>query len=688
MLSRAENGTGFFSTRGNEILDADGHAVRIAAVNWYGLETRNASPDGLFQRNWMDMMDQMKSLGFNTIRLPYSSELLEGGLAPVGIDYGRNPDLQGLSGVQFIDKIVDYAGQIGLRIILDRHRGPAGDGPNGGGLWYDGRYSEQDWIDDWQMLAARYKGNATVIGADLHNEPHAGASWAAWSAAAERAGAAIQAVNPDWLILVEGVEIHNGDWYWWGGNLQGAATDPVVLPVANKLVYSPHDYPNSVYGQPWFNDPNFPGNLHEVFQKQWGYLSSQGIAPILLGEFGSKLEGDSKDWAWLDVLIRALNGDANGDGVTDPGAPAAGLSWAWWSWNPSSGDTGGILSGNWSTPIAAKIQQLQRIAGQGFVPNQVLHATDGISESFAGGPGVDTLLVGGVSAGWAVLRRGDDVFLVNRATGETDHGRDIEQIRFGDNVLVKVTALHSSSPLEYVASHADLMAAFGTDAAAGWTHLLRHGLAEHRAIGFDGLSYIASHADLSAAFGADEEAGARHFIQFGRLEGRAAGFDSAAYLASYDDLRAVFGRDAEAAAGHYITTGRAEGRSITFDGLRYAASYDDLSLAFGTDQAGATAHFLDRARIEGRSASFDPLTYIASHRDLTEAIGTDARQGTLHWLHFGVQEHRARAGFDAAQYLENYADLRAAFGDDLQAATRHYIERGLLIEHRTDDPLG
>jgi Cellulase (glycosyl hydrolase family 5) len=37
-----------------------------------------------------------------------------------------------------------------------------------------GLVPESTWIADWKALAARYKGNPTVIGADLHNEPHNG----------------------------------------------------------------------------------------------------------------------------------------------------------------------------------------------------------------------------------------------------------------------------------------------------------------------------------------------------------------------------------------------------------------------------------------------------------------------------------------------------------------------------------
>ncbi|MFC7690195.1 cellulase family glycosylhydrolase [Paeniroseomonas aquatica] len=351
---------GFFHTEGNQIVDASGHPVEIAGVNWFGFETATAAPHGLFARSYTAMMDQMKALGFNTIRLPFSDQLLDPSRnAPGGIDYTLNPDLRGLSGLALMDKIVAYAGTIGLKIILDHHRSSAGDGANGGGLWYDQNYGEAKWIENWQMLATHYAGNATVIGADLANEPHGAATWGDgsandWAAAATRAGNAIQSVNANWLIVVEGT----GQGYWWGGDLSGVATRPITLNVANHVVYSPHDYPNSIYGQPWFSEAGFPGNLEQVFDQHWGFIYRQDIAPVLLGEFGSKL-ADPKDLAWLDRIIRYLDGDFNADGRPDIPAGDKGISWAWWSWNPNSGDTGGILGDDWTTVDQAKIAALR-----------------------------------------------------------------------------------------------------------------------------------------------------------------------------------------------------------------------------------------------------------------------------------------------------------------------------------------
>ena len=342
-------GSGYWHTDGRQLLDADDQPVRMTGINWFGLETANYAPHGLWSRGYKDMLDQMKSLKYNTLRLPFSSQLFDSGSTPNSIRYDLNPDLQGLSGVQIMDKIIAYAGQIGMKVLLDRHRPDSGAQS---ALWYTSAYPESRWISDWRMLAQRYLGNTTVIGADLHNEPHGiqgggGANWGSgdtatdWRLAAERAGNAILAVNPNWLIVVEGVSDYNGDNYWWGGNLQGAATAPVRLNVANRLVYSAHDYATSVFAQPWFSDPAFPNNMAAIWDKNWGYLFKNDVAPVLLGEYGTTL-ADPRDQTWLRTLMAYL-----GTGTDAP-------SFTYWSWNPNSGDTGGILNDDWTTVNTTK----------------------------------------------------------------------------------------------------------------------------------------------------------------------------------------------------------------------------------------------------------------------------------------------------------------------------------------------
>jgi endoglucanase/chitinase len=357
-------GADFWHTSGNQILDAAGHPVQIAGVNWYGFEGYNGVPDGLWARNYKDVMDQIVDEGFNTIRLPYSQDVLHGQIPGDSINFNLNPDLQGLTSVQVMDKIINYAGEIGLKVILDHHRNDAGISTTANGLWYDDKYSETDWVNDWVTLVQRYADNPTVIGVDLHNEPY-NCTWGGggandWARAAERAGNAILAVNPNLLIMVEGIGVYDDQFYWYGGNLMGVKDRPIVLNVPNRVVYSPHDYPNSLFPQAWFSGDNFGAGLPDVFKNAWGYIYEDNIAPIYLGEFGTGLT-DQKDIIWFEALTSYLSGDFDNNGTIDIPSGDEPMSWTYWAWNASSVDNGGILTDNWTTVDPNKMAYLKPI---------------------------------------------------------------------------------------------------------------------------------------------------------------------------------------------------------------------------------------------------------------------------------------------------------------------------------------
>ncbi|MGW1963472.1 cellulase family glycosylhydrolase [Streptomyces sp. NPDC001935] len=357
----AVSAAGYWHTDGRRLLDAQNQPVRMAGINWFGFETSNYVAHGLWSRDYKSMIDQMKTLGYNTIRLPYSDDIFKG-TQPNGISYanGLNADLQGLNSLQVMDKIVGYAGTTGLKVVLDRHRP---DSSAQSALWYTAAVPETTWITNLKALAARYQGNTAVVGIDLHNEPHDPACWGCgdtstdWRLAAERAGNAVLFVNPSLLIFVEGVQTVNGQSTWWGGNLAGVASAPVRLDVANRLVYSAHDYATSVAQQPWFSDPSFPANMPAVWDKYWGYIFKQNIAPVWLGEFGTTLQS-TVDQKWLAALVDYLRP------TSTYGADS--FNWTFWSWNPNSGDTGGILKDDWQTVDTAKDGYLAAIKAPGF----------------------------------------------------------------------------------------------------------------------------------------------------------------------------------------------------------------------------------------------------------------------------------------------------------------------------------
>src|SRR5215472_3485206 len=334
-------GTGFWHTSGTQIVDEANQPVRIAGINWFGFESSTYVVHGLGQRDYHDLLQQIKTLGYNTIRLPFSDQLFFASSVPNGISFnnGMNKDLQGLNGVQILDKIVAAAGQLGLRIVLDHHGVDAGSQVQ---LWSASDCSVSCFESDWQMLARHYLGNPTIIGADLDNEPHGPACWGCgnpsvdWQMEAQNLGNKLLAINPHWLIFVEGVECYKGDCYWWGGNLEGVADTPVRLNVPHQVVYSPHAYPPDVYHLSYFNAPDYPNNLPHIWDTHWGFIVKKGIAPLWLGEFGTQL-ANTVDQQWLTSIISYL-----GPGV-------AGINWAYWALNPDSADTGGILQNDWVT---------------------------------------------------------------------------------------------------------------------------------------------------------------------------------------------------------------------------------------------------------------------------------------------------------------------------------------------------
>jgi endoglucanase len=361
-------GTGYWHTSGNQILDANNQPVRIAGVNWYGFETVDQVAHGLWAQDYHTILDTIKSNGYNVIRLPFSSQMVERPIVPTNIQYSNsngpiNTDLQNLTSMQIMDKVISYAGKIGLRVILDNHRSTAGSDTETG-LWYTSQYPESNWLEDWKVLAQRYLNNTTVIGADLRNEPHnagnGGACWDCgtpaydWHLAAQRGGNAVLSVNPKLLIFVEGTDCYNGDCNWWGGNLQGVQNSPVTLSVPNQLVYSAHDYGPKEAAQSWFNGSTTYDTLVAKWTQNWGYISLNNLAPVWIGEFGTTNNSrDIQDTVpgsqgqWFSSLVRYLSNNYN-------------MSWTYWALNGE--DNYGLLDSNYD-PLPANSLKQQLLAG-------------------------------------------------------------------------------------------------------------------------------------------------------------------------------------------------------------------------------------------------------------------------------------------------------------------------------------
>lgn len=347
--------TGYWHTDGSRIVSDRHTTVRISGVNWSGLETTAAMPGGLDRQDYHTILRTIADSGYNTIRIPFSNQIVENPTVPSAIRFENesgpiNADLEGQTSLQILDNVVFAAGELGLKVILDDHRSEAGSSAEANGLWYTDEYPEDVWVADWVNLATRYKGNPTVIGVDLRNEPHnatsGGACWDCggsrdWHLAAERAGNAVLHANSNLLIFVEGTDTVDGDSDFWGGNLAGVRRSPVHLALPNRLVYSPHVYGPSEFQQPWFNAATAPEYLISRWHRNWGFISESGLAPIWIGEFGTSNDDASivstnpgSQGQWFSTLVAYLRQHPD-------------IGWSYWGINGE--DRYGLLDASYTT---------------------------------------------------------------------------------------------------------------------------------------------------------------------------------------------------------------------------------------------------------------------------------------------------------------------------------------------------
>lgn len=359
---------------GTRMVNLDGAPVHLADLNWYGAEQQDFVVGGLDYRPYQNILTSIAQLGYTGIRLPFSNQLVEQNPI-VTAHLGANPDLVGLRALDIMDRIIGYAGALGLSVVLDNHRSEAGWSSQENGLWYTPTYPDDAFIRDWATMAARYAVNNVVIGADLRNEPHGPATWGDgnastdWRLAAQRAGDAVLVADPHLLIMVEGIQYYGGTaGYWWGGNLMGVANAPVSLTFADgtsarsQLVYSAHDYgpDNCQTGCPWFNATTTYASLAALWDQYWGFISADPgksyAAPVWVGEFGTcnynvQCVTDTRPGSqgqWFSSLVQYI--------------ASRNLSWAYWSANGTQSTAGdrvygaldwyGFFSRDWTAPVA------------------------------------------------------------------------------------------------------------------------------------------------------------------------------------------------------------------------------------------------------------------------------------------------------------------------------------------------
>ncbi len=378
---------------GNRLYDMNGNEVWLTGCNWFGYNVGSQVFDGVWSQNMHQMLNEIADHGFNLLRVPMSTEILlqwkNNEPDPmVKVNTYANPELS-VDGTEGGDPMysfdiwnlaVKWCKENGIKIMIDIHSAETASAGHQVPVWYSDKFSEDDWVEALEWVTEYYKDDDTLIALDLKNEPHGKkdegtfAKWDDsddlnnWKRAAERGAKAVLDINPNLLIMVEGIEVYpkfeNGmDWNspsvdyahyddpnaqpyhgtWWGGNFRGAKEFPIDLGEHQKqLVYSPHDYGPLVYNQTWFylDDPDKTFDreslMNDCWRDNWFYLYENETAPLLMGEWGGFIDEEhdptGENTKWM-TLLRDLMIENH-------------INHTFWCFNENSGDTGGLVYDN------------------------------------------------------------------------------------------------------------------------------------------------------------------------------------------------------------------------------------------------------------------------------------------------------------------------------------------------------
>ncbi len=348
----------------------DGEVLPVQCGSWFGLEGRHEpssdpiNPSGAAMelyvgntswgngggRTIQQTMTEITAMGINVVRMPISPQTLD----PTD-PQGMAPNLKNHSSVrvptarQALEEFIVLADQNNIEVMLDMHscsnyvgwragrldaRPPYADWDrdqydyyredsscsatnNPAGVTRIQAYNETKWLNDLRTLAGlgAELGVDNIIGIDIFNEPW-DYTWQEWKTLSEHAYEAINEVNPNTLVFVQGIsatannqdgspqtitQVPHGDPATnpnWGENLFEAGTNIPNIP-KDQLVYSPHTYGPSVFVQKGFMDPAQPQcaglegdaagdadcnivinvpQLRSGWEEHFGYLKDQGYA--------------------------------------------------------------------------------------------------------------------------------------------------------------------------------------------------------------------------------------------------------------------------------------------------------------------------------------------------------------------------------------------------------------------------
>lgn len=313
------------SVKGNQIVDRQGQEVRLRGTcvgGWLNMEDFiNAYPGAEHQLKatmirelgpgkanffFERMLDYffneadvafIRSLGANVVRIPLNYRHFESDEHP--FEYLE-------SGFQRLDQAIAWCAKHGVYVILDLHACPGwqntdwhSDNASRHSFFWQHPHFQERFVRLWQEFARRYRGNSTVAGYNLMNEPVTNTPYGRFSynytpnfdlinRIYRRTVDAIRAIDPDHIIFLE------GDYY--SQRFAG-----LEAPFAPNLVYSSHNYNSAGFG-PGKYPGVIKGNFWDMEKQHQVLISAEGFqfsrkydVPLWVGEFGAAYNGPAEE---------------------------------------------------------------------------------------------------------------------------------------------------------------------------------------------------------------------------------------------------------------------------------------------------------------------------------------------------------------------------------------------------------
>ncbi|TYZ62092.1 hypothetical protein PybrP1_000904 [[Pythium] brassicae (nom. inval.)] len=382
--------------------------VAIKGVNWFGMETGMLLPFGLWENAYngtsaYEISSFLARNKFNSVRLPVciKSILANKGPDKSLINMNTNRAMNISTYISTIKSLV--------KALAYRHSG---------GAWYSAELgvTEEQFLKAVDMLTSELCTPEywNILGLDLKNEPHE-CSWGGakpdWQEGATLIGNRMLKGCKNWMAFVEGInEEHtftlNGAkksyFDWWGGGLQNAEKDPVILSVADKVVYAPHYY-NTGVTPAWYlygggtvgamnvlnnyvelPDAQLKANVEATLEDMFGYLSLKKGYAVVMGEFAGLYAKDKHP-----MMTTKRTTDFTIEAMLDYGMAGGYM----WSLNPESAYqynpadkyghyTEGLLEDDWLSPNKvflegmAKMDSFPNLRAFPCFPEEVASAMD------------------------------------------------------------------------------------------------------------------------------------------------------------------------------------------------------------------------------------------------------------------------------------------------------------------------